>query len=386
MKPFLPFLLALFLCLPFANAQTQADSLQQELQALYDDCGLPGFAVAIVDANGLKFTQGYGYANLKDKIPYTPQTVQNIASISKTVIGVNLMKAVEMGKLQLDDPINKYLPFEVTNPWYPEIPITIRHLATHTSSIRDRNYSLSYLLEEEEARQDPDVPQDWLEFIAEHKRMDMETFFRACLVRKGELYKKKNFHKKKPGSNNSYSNIAAALAAFVLEQAVGEPFYEFSRKHVTGPLQMKHSDWMADAVVDEPLAMLYFPDGKRVPGYSLITYPDGGFRTSVADMSLYLQEMIKGYSGQSDFMQTSSFKALLPGDEDESRVFWGMGEPSRNIGHNGGDPGVRTDMHFNADNKIGYILFCNMSADGDEKLHAQYLRVMEILHAYGPKL
>ncbi|MEL7533674.1 MAG: serine hydrolase domain-containing protein [Bacteroidota bacterium] len=386
MKSLFSFLTALLICWPSLHAQTLIDSLNQSLQNLYDNSGLPGFAVAIVDANGVSFTQGYGYANLKEKVPYTPQTVQNIASISKTVIGLNLMKAVEMGKLQLDDPINKYLPFEIHNPWFPERPITIRHLATHSSSIRDRNYSLSYLLEEEAARQDPDVPQDWLAFIAKHKRMDMETFFRSCLVRKGDLYKKKNFLKKAPGTTKSYSNIGAALAAFVLEKAVGKPFYEFSREQVTGPLMMEHSDWMADAVTHEPLATLYFPDGKRVPNYSLITYPDGSFRTSVADMSLYLQEMIKGYTGQSDYMSPSSFKALLPGDEDESRVFWGMGETSRNIGHNGGDPGVRTDMHFNADTKIGYILFCNMSADEDEKLHAQYLKILEILHQYGPEL
>ncbi|MFK7925600.1 MAG: serine hydrolase domain-containing protein [Bacteroidia bacterium] len=367
-------------------AQSPLDSLTQALQTLQENSGLPGFAVAILDAEEIKYTQGFGYADLREKVAYTPQTVQNIASISKTVIGVNLMKAVEMGKLQLDDPINKYLPFEVNNPWFPETPITIRHLATHTSSIRDKNYMHSYLLEETDAAQDPDVPKAWATFIGKHEHMDMESFFRRCLVPKGKWYKKKNFLKELPGSTASYSNIGASLAAFVLEQAVGEPFYEFSRKHLTGPLQMLHSDWMADKVVDEPLATLYFQDGKRVPGYSLITYPDGSFRTSVADMSLYLQEMINGYMGESDYLQAASFKALLPGDDDESRVFWGMGQTSRNIGHNGGDPGVRTDMHFNADTKIGYILFCNMSVEDNDKLHAQYLKILELLHDYGPRL
>jgi len=386
MKLFLALFATSLLWTSSLHSQNQTDSLRQALQALQANSGLPGFAVAIIDADDIKYNEGFGYANLREKVPYTPQTVQNIASISKTVIGVNLMKAVEMGKLQLDDPINKYLPFEVHNPWFPETPITIRHLATHTSSIRDKNYMHSYLLEEADAAQDPDVPKAWAAFVGKHERMDMESFFRRCLVKKGKWYKKKNFLKEAPGTTKAYSNIGAALAAFVLEQAVGEPFFEFSRKYVTGPLKMTHSDWMAEAVANEPLASLYFPDGKRVPGYSLITYPDGGFRTSVADMSLYLQAMINGYAGESEFMETRSFKALLPGDEDESRVFWGMGETSRNIGHNGGDPGVRTDMHFNADSKIGYILFCNMSVDEDEKLHAQYLKILEILHQYGPKL
>ena len=64
-------------------------------------------------------------------------TIHVIASISKTFVGIAIMKLVESGKLKLDDPINDYLPFEIRSPHYPEVDITIRHLVTHTSSLND---------------------------------------------------------------------------------------------------------------------------------------------------------------------------------------------------------------------------------------------------------
>ncbi len=59
---------------------------------------------------------GFGYSDVAEQTPYTIQTQQYIASISKTVIGVALMKAQEMNLLDIDEPINQYLPLEVKNP------------------------------------------------------------------------------------------------------------------------------------------------------------------------------------------------------------------------------------------------------------------------------
>jgi CubicO group peptidase (beta-lactamase class C family) len=90
-----------------------------------------GFTGTVVDTSGILYNQGFGYADIAAKKPYTKQTVINIASISKVFIGVALMKAQEMGLLNLDDPINKHLPFAVSNPNFPNELITIRQLATH---------------------------------------------------------------------------------------------------------------------------------------------------------------------------------------------------------------------------------------------------------------
>lgn len=117
------------------------DSLTLEIETLNSKNYFNGLGVAIVDSTGILYEKGVGFADLKSNKPYTKNTVQPIASVSKTFIGIALLKAQEKGLLNLDDPINKYLPFEVRNPHFNNEPITVRQLSTHTSTIIDtENY------------------------------------------------------------------------------------------------------------------------------------------------------------------------------------------------------------------------------------------------------
>jgi len=96
---------------------------------------LGGFAVSVFSPDSIYFSGGFGYQDVEKKIPYTKNTIQRIGSVSKTTIGIALLKAQEMGLLKLTDPINEHLPFKVSNPHFPDVPITIEHLTTHTSSM-----------------------------------------------------------------------------------------------------------------------------------------------------------------------------------------------------------------------------------------------------------
>ena len=124
--------------------------LTEELENICSREYINGFSVAIVNQDGTLYEKGFGYSDIKASKKYTNNTIQNIASISKTFIGIALLKAQELGKLNLDDPINKHLSFNVNNPYFPNEQITIRQLATHTSSIKDpsRYEKNGYILKE----------------------------------------------------------------------------------------------------------------------------------------------------------------------------------------------------------------------------------------------
>ena len=117
--------------------QITKDSLTAELDSIQKNGEIIGFAVAMVNQDGVLYEKGFGLSNLETKEKYDENTIQHIASVSKTLIGIALMKAKEMGRLDLEDPIENYLPFKVINPNYPNETITIRQLATHTSGIND---------------------------------------------------------------------------------------------------------------------------------------------------------------------------------------------------------------------------------------------------------
>ncbi|MGI9532251.1 serine hydrolase domain-containing protein [Lutimonas sp.] len=375
-----------FSILCFGQASSErinSDSLSLELETITKRDHINGIGVAIVDEKGTIYEKGFGLADKGLKVPYTSESIQNIASISKTFLGLALLKAQEMGKLHLDDPINKYLPFTVKNPYHSEVPITIRQLSTHTSSIQDSKYydQKSYVLKESLNDGQLAKTKRPENFNPPEAYTSMGEFLQKCLDPEGEWYTKKGFLKAPPGAKFEYSNVGATLAAYVLELATGQDYGQFSKKHILEPLHMSSSGWSFDEINMEKHTVMYENIDQALPYYKLITYPDGGLITSVHDLALYLTELIKGYSGNGTILSPQSYQELFKqqlsdshfdernpdndyNDEYNMGVFMGFSAIG-NIGHSGGDPGVTTLMFFNAESKAGQLIFVNTGLDED---------------------
>jgi len=377
------------------------DSLTAELHKIHEQGFINGFSVAIVNDSAILYTKGFGQADIIAQKPYTKNTVQNIASISKTFIGVSLLKAQELGKLNLDDPINNYLPYEVKNPHYPDVPITIRHLATHTSSILDTDYyGMSYVMKDPIQAIDTTVVNIPDYFNGPETRIPLPDFLEKILSDKGAWYQKDGFLNNPPGAHYEYSNVAATLAATVLERATGTPLPIFTQTHILDPLGMTASGWSFDAINMEDHSVLYEDTKTPFPLYSLVTYPDGGFTTSSSDLAAYLNELMKGFMGKGTLLQADSYSELFKkqlnaahysnkdgeepsGDEQNSGIFMGF-RANGQIGHSGGDPGVSTHMFFDPTTNLGRILIVNteLNEEGLKELKA----IGNTLTAYGLKL
>ena len=375
----------LFICME-AVAQDYAESLTTELTRHYDASDLPGFSVAIVSGQEVLYKNSFGFANKENQTKFETTTIQNLGSVSKTIVGLALVKVIEEGKLTMDTEINDILPFKVFNPYFEDDPIRIRHLANHTSGILDaKNYGKTYILDDNFVESE-NIHQDFLEFLKSHSPMELKDFLFRILDKEGDWYRKKNFLKAPPGTQQSYANLNAALMAYIISIATEIPFEEYTRTRIFNPLDMGSTSWRIDKENQAAMATLYFPAGKQVPSYRLITYPDGGLLSNAEDLSIFLQEMIKAYSGNSAYLELEYAQLLLPGDQDTNRAFWGMGAESRNIGHGGSDPGVQTDIQFNADSKIGRIVLTNVNAEDNETLWKQYRGIHDILAQYENKL
>ena len=384
-----------------AHITAITDSLSNSIDKLYQQGHVNGFSVAIVNDSAILYNKGFGQADIATQKPYTKNTVQNIASISKTFIGVSLLKAQELGKLKLDDPINNYLPYEVKNPNHPEVPITIRHLATHTSSIMDTDYyGMSYVMKDPIQDIDTTIVKIPDYFNGPETRIPLADFLEKILSPKGAWYQKEGFLKEKPGERFVYSNVAATVAALVLEGATGVSFPEFTQTHILDPLGMTASGWSFDAIQMEDHSRLYADTKTPLPFYSLITYPDGGFTTSSSDLATYLLELIKGHTGQGTLLQDGSYAELFKkqlnashysntegeepsGDEHNAGIFMGFTEDGQ-MGHSGGDPGISSLMFFDPKTQLGRILIVN--TDLNEEGFKDFLALYETLAKYGNQL
>ncbi len=368
-------LLLLIIVTIIARAQSPEETLNYQLDSIAAQEGLVGFGVSVFSPEEVLFQNGYGYADKEHKKPYTSSTIQNIGSISKTFIGVSLMKAVELGQLQIDTEVNDILPFKVVHPKYPEIPITVRHLATHTSGIYDwgKGYDKSYVLEDPEQIQPQLYNKEiakYIESIQENKGMALGDYLEKYLTPNGAFYHKKNFLKTAPGAQYEYSNIASALAAHCIEVTSGMSFAAFTQQYIFDKIGMKDTGWSFDAIEREKHAKVYTKEKIALPAYSLITYPDGGLRTSIGSLTQYMQAMIRGYEGDNTIVKSSLIQEMMTGQvtkeqygptedlDDNYGFFWESNKPGI-LGHNGGDPGIFTMMYYYKEKGIGVIFFTN---------------------------
>ncbi|MBD0402627.1 serine hydrolase [Flammeovirga sp. EKP202] len=400
------FILLLFSFISCKSKKTDNETtkaLTNELQKISETGLIKGFSVAIVDDKDVLYQRGFGYSNEEKKTPYTTQTIQNIGSVSKVVIGLSLLKAQELGMLHFNDPINKYLPFKVFNPAFPGEVITIKHLANHTSSILDTKFydENVYVLKEDT----DSVENEQLKgaFQPADTYIPMPEFLKKLLSEEGDWYLKEGFAEFKPGENFAYSNVGAALAAYILEIASGQSYPEFTKQYIFEPLKMSSSGWSFETVDLSKHSTLYFGENE-LPLYRLQSYPDGGLLTSANDLALLLKELIKGQSSKGSLLQPESYEALFGkrtivqladtvkkenpvfSVKYDSNLF--MGSTSSGFyGHTGGDPGIVSLFFFDADRKVGRLIIVNTHIDGSKEAVLNELwTIWEKLDEYKVKL
>jgi len=361
------------------KAQTFQDSITAELTELAKNNHLVGFSTAIVNKDSLVYAKGFGYANLEAKTPYTINTIQPIASISKTLLGVALMKAQEMGKLNLNDNINDYLPFKIYNPNFPTEKITIQQLANHTSSIIDGDqYDRAYVFKDkilpfynvlpDETKQEVKKAVDLFNM---NEWMPLSDFIKNQYCQNGIWYSKENFSTNLPGSTYKYSNMGANIAAYIIEEASGENYIEFVQKYILDPLQMTKSGWPSINYQSSNVSTLHWY-GHPIPEYEQITYGDAGFMTNVIDFSKFLITMIQGYNGEDNILNATSYKEMMKdpmSDDFKKGIFWSV--DSEKIGHSGNDPGVISHAYFLRKNGTGIIVFVNTSETENDMLEVR---------------
>ena len=385
-------ILLIFISIWHTQAQSTRDSLTAQLTALQARSLFPGFSVAIVRQDTVLYQHGFGLANLQTGLPYTPQTIQSVGSISKTLIGVSLMQCVERGLFSLDTPINDLLPFRVVNPYFPADTIRVRHLATHTSGLVDYEpvYAQTYIFNGKPGT----VPAEQLKaygFSGKNASETLNSFLFSCFNEKGSRYTKRNFARTKPGQAYAYTNLGATLAALLIETKTGLSYADYTKQHILAPLGMSHSGWSFKTVDPAQQANAYNLNKQAYPGYSSITYPDGNLRTSCADLSRYLMAILKGYAGQSGLLTAHSVQQMLspqfpadkipdglPKRDVNQGIFW-VFRSNGSVGHTGSDFGASAFMFFNPQTGVGRLFMTNTDMENNTDVVAQFSTIWKLL-------
>lgn len=321
---------------------------------------VPGLSVAVVGKGHIKWAKAYGVADIAENKPVTTDTLFMLASVSKTVTAVALMKLFEdpaLG-LSLDQDVDAKLPFKVRNPRFPDVPITFRMLLTHTSSLIDSD--AYWALATPEPLVQGDSPIALLDFDRDY------------------VAKNDSWARTRPGTTFAYSNTGASLIGLLVEKISGKNLQDYSKAKIFDPLGMTESSWFLKGLDTTHIAMPYRGTPASATGhYGYPDYPAGQLRTSAPQLARFLLMFAqKGTCGQRVLAETTvneMEKIQVPAVDGTQGLVWYYDTKggTKVLGHNGGDQGVSTDMFFDPATGSGYVLLSNGSTNVDGSSAAQ---------------
>jgi len=290
---------------------------RQIMRATLTERNLPGLSVAVGVSGETVWAEGFGWADLENRVKVTPDTRFKIGMASKVLTAAAVGLLLEQDGLNLDDEIQTYVPEYPKQPW----PVTLRQLMGHLSGVRT-----------DEGDEGP---------LSEHCE---ETLEGLRLFAERPLWFA-------PGTGYRYSNYGWILVSAAVEAAADEPFLRFMRTEVFEPLGMTGT--MADSATESipDRAAFYFPrfaadtrygeDGARLVDYSCFA-GSGAFLSTPSDLVRFGMAIESGRLLKPDTVQLLQTSQRLPsGEETGYGLGWDLetvmlaGEPTRTAGHDG---------------------------------------------------
>jgi CubicO group peptidase (beta-lactamase class C family) len=342
---------ALLLTLPSLLLAQQPD-LSRIADSVFRDrntAHAPGCAVGVARGGAVLLTRAYGMADLESGVANTAETIFESGSVAKQFTAAAVMMLVMDGKLSLDDPARKYVP---ELPEYDR-PITIRHLLTHTSGLREWSSLVG--------------AQGWPRGSRRHTQaelLDVVTRQRALNYPVGDYY--------------SYTNSGYGLLFTIVERVSGMPFDAFSQERLFRPLGMTRTAWRDDFTEIVPdRAQAYAPTraGWRLEMPFEDVVGPGGLLTTVGDLLRWNEALTNRTLGAAVVDSMSRRMRLTNGREIQYALglFFTSYRGIPEISHGGATAGYRTFLARYPDRDgLSVAVLCN-AADANPAAYAQAL-------------
>jgi CubicO group peptidase (beta-lactamase class C family) len=343
--------------------------------------------VGVVFGDKLSWTKSYGNADSESSLTASKDTVYRIGSITKMFTATMLEQLVEAGKVNLNDPVEKYFPEVNRVPKrYKDAPaITLLQLATHTSGLsREPDHTATYVTGK---------PEDWKETLM------------AALPHV--------HYESKPGTRFLYSNIGYAILGAALEQAAAQPYLEYLPRDIFIPLGMTHTSlvltpeiqlhvakgYQKKALLGTPTSAESDLENRAGRGYKV---PNGAIYTTVGDMAEFASFLMG--KGPSDVLAPSRLllyqeqyvvstgapvhlKMTVLGPAVQVRGIDGYGLGIMSIrrgkytaeGHGGSVSGFSAGLYMNRSAGVAVIVLSNANGEGAVDVRELALGALDLL-------
>lgn len=320
------------------TGQIDTAALDRAIEAQMSKHGLPGVALAVVEDGRITYLKGYGTAG--NGRPMTPQTQMLIGSQSKSFTALAIAQLAEAGKLELNAPVQTYIPWFRVADEAASRRITINHLLHHTSGLSDSGYGV---------------------VLSPASTLEQSVRSLAAAQLTAQI-----------GSKHQYFNMGYSVLAYIVEIVSGETYADYIHNHILAPLGM-------DTSTADPF---HAPD--RAQGYSrlfgfavpmreqLSAYGVGaGFIVSTAeDMARYAIAVMQEGAG---LVSTEMMRRILTPGLGDYGMGWMIYDNGEKIIHGGANQTFRTDVNLYPRRERAFILLSNQGYQVDHFISAAQL-------------
>jgi CubicO group peptidase (beta-lactamase class C family) len=351
------------LVVPIALSSQSAPAAESKVDPIFAkySSSTPGCAVGVSSGGAPVLARGYGMADLEHDVKIGPDTIFEAGSVSKQFTAAAVMLLARDGKLSLDDRVRTYIP---ELPDYEALAapkaqttkagggLTIRHMLSHTSGLRDWGNVAGIA--------------GWPRTTRAHTHAHvLEIVSRQRAL---------NFT---PGTRWSYSNTGFNLAAIIVERVSGRSFQEFTRDRLFQPLGMTHTSWRDDYTrIVKGRALAYNERGGAfhtdMPFENV--YGNGGLLTTVGDLLKWNQHYDAPPEGDAAMVA----RQQAPGRFNDGRahgyglgLFIGTYKGLHEVSHSGSTAGYSAFLTRFPDQRVSVAVLCNVaSAQATQYAHA----------------
>jgi CubicO group peptidase (beta-lactamase class C family) len=329
-------LIAALLASPAFAAPPDATTRVDKLFEKWETTESPGCAVAAAEGGRTVLARAYGMSDLERETANTVDTVFEAGSVSKQFTAAAVMLLERDGKLSLDDSVRKYIP---ELPEYGA-PLTIRHMLTHTSGLRDWGAvaAAAGWPRGTQARTQGNV----LEILSRQRALNFPS-----------------------GTEFSYSNSGYNLAAILVSRVAGKSFAAFTRERIFLPLGMTRTEWRDDytrVVKGRATAYSKADDGWHMAMPFENAHGNGGMLTTVGDLLRWNAALDAGTLAGADFAAAEQKTATLA---DGRPLRYAMGlyvdrwRGTREVSHGGATGGYRSGLARYPEQSFSVAILCN---------------------------
>ena len=338
-----------------------------ELKKLQRKHNLPSYGVSLLDGDETVYQNVVGMSNIEDNIESNLQTVFKAGSIAKLFTALGIMQLYEEGLVDLDTPIETYLPdFSIQTRFNDSDPITIRNILAHRSGLpRNGNIPLWAWDNGTEILRDlvASLAESYVAYPANHQ------------------YK--------------YSNIGYNMLARIIEVISGEWFAYYMRDSLLLPMGMNSSAFLSQEIFDPSrIAVGYYKDGKNnIPytQYDIITLGSGNLYTTLEDMNAFARFIfnkgkVNGHQVINETTLTLMFESHYANSGDPQKIGAGffvdntlLPENEQIVFHAGTNQGTGSIIALIPEQKLSVVLYAN-SEEFVDPSKALALEIMEIMY------